>query len=149
MNKNTPLWLTAEFLHAANAELVDRFGGLYGPCKENLLHSALDRPQNLFFYEADTDLFHLAAAYGFGIAKNHPFSDGNKRSAFIAMQTFLDINGWELVAAQTEAIVIMVALASDEITEKEVAAWLKKNCIAIKNSPKQNDHHETNLNPTI
>lgn len=132
MSKKTPYWITADFLQTANAELINRFGGLHGPCKENLLHSALDRPQNLFSYEGDCDLFDLAAAYGFGVAKNHPFSDGNKRAAFIAMQTFLDINGWELIAPQIETVTVMIALAASDLNKKEVAAWLKKNSVKIK-----------------
>lgn len=128
-----PIWLSAEFLLAANAQLVNQFGGLSGPCKENLLHSALDRPRNLFIYsEKDVTIFELAAAYGFGLAKNHPFSDGNKRVAFMAMQTFLDINGWELEADPREVVVVMVDLAASNLEEDLLAVWLKKNSIRLK-----------------
>ncbi len=127
-----PLWLTEIFFHAANAELVHEFGGLRGPCKENLLRSAIERPRNLFAYGSNPDLFDLAAAYSYGLAKNHPFSDGNKRVAFVSMNAFLLKNGWELVIPEVEAVAIMVALASSEIGEPEVAAWLKKNSVKIK-----------------
>jgi death on curing protein len=130
--KKTYEWLQADVLRAANAALVDRFGGMQGPCKENLLLSALDRPENLLAYGNNPSIFDLAAAYGYAIVKNHPFSDGNKRVALMAMQSFLDINNWELKAPQPEAVAIMIALASSEIGEKEVAAWLKKNSVKIK-----------------
>ncbi len=123
--KKEPRWLDVKFMHVMNSELVDQFGGLYGPCKDNLLHSALDRPKNLFAY-GDPTLFELGAAYGFGLAKNHPFCDGNKRTAFMAMQTFLEINGFELIAPETEAVAIMIDLAASEIDEKILAAWLEK-----------------------
>jgi death-on-curing protein len=128
-----PIWLSAEFLRAANMQLVNQFGGLPGPCKDNLLHSALDRPRNLFVYsEKGITIFELAAAYGFGLAKNHPFSDGNKRVAFMAMQTFLDINGWELDADPREVVVVMVDLAASNLEEGLLAVWLKKNSLRLK-----------------
>ncbi len=126
-----PFWLSDSFLHGANAALVERFGGLLGPCKENLLHSALNRPQHLFAYGDDVTLFDLAAAYGFGLAKNHPFTDGNKRVAFVAMATFLERNGWKLVVEETEAVVVMVELAASIMTEPELAKWLKKYSVKM------------------
>lgn len=123
--KKEPYWLDAQFLKNGNTELIELFGGLQGPCKENLLHSALDRPRNLFTYD-EPSLFDLAAAYGFGLTKNHPFCDANKRTALMAMQTFLDINGWELIAPEVEVVAIMIALAAGEIDEKILAVWLEK-----------------------
>lgn len=129
-----PHWLSEKFLYAVNAELVGQFGGLYGTCKKDLLHSALNRPINLFHYDKPS-LFDLAAAYGFGLTRNHPFSDGNKRVALIAMQTFLDINGWELIAPEAETVMIMIALAAGEIDEKILAAWLKKYSVTLSANP--------------
>lgn len=130
-----PNWLDEDFLHSANAELIDRFGGLHGPCKVELLHSALDRPRNLFVY-GTPDLFDLSAAYGYGLSKNHSFLDGNKRTAFVAMAAFLTKNGWDLLAPEVEAVAMMVALAASEIDEELMASWLKKNSVKIKKAKK-------------
>ena len=85
------------------------------------------RARNLHAYEEITDPFRLAAAYAYGIAKNHPFADGNKRAAFIAAGVFLRINGIVLRADKAEAVLVMLDLASGEITESQFAEWLRKN----------------------
>jgi death-on-curing protein len=102
-----------------------RFGGLAGMRDEGLLDSALARPQNMAAYTVP-DLSDLAAAYAFGLAKNHPFIDGNKRAAFMAATLFLHINGFNLVASEVDAALQTIALAAGHITEADYAAWLKK-----------------------
>ena len=89
--------------------------------------SALARAQNLFAYEEVNDACRLAATYAFGIVKNHPFVDGNKRAAFIAAGLFLQMNGARLHADRAEAVLVMLDLASGELTELQFAEWLRKN----------------------
>lgn len=108
-------------------------GGSAGVRDEGLLDSALARPQNLLRYEK-ASIFDLAAAYTFGIAKNHPFVDGNKRSAFLAGYIFLALNGFELTAPEADATLQVLGLAAGEITEKDYSAWLKLNTTAFPGS---------------
>jgi death-on-curing protein len=103
---------------------IENFGGARGLRDEGLLESALARPQNLAVY-GEPDVFALAAAYAFGIVRNHPFVDGNKRAAFLAAALFLDINGVVLEAAEAEATATMLAFASGEVDEAAFAAWLR------------------------
>jgi len=91
-----------------------------------MLESALARPQQKRTYEEGIDVADLAAAYGFGIAKNHPFIDGNKRTAFMALYTFLRLNGVRLVATEPEAVTVMLGVASGELGEPELAAWCRQ-----------------------
>ena len=90
-----------------------------------LRESALERPRNRFRYEPDSDLSALAAAYGFGIARDHPFLDGNKRVAFQAMYLFLGLNGFRIDVAEEEVVATILALASGELDETSLAAWLR------------------------
>ena len=92
-----------------------------------LLASAMSRARNLHAYENVTDPFRLVADYAFGIARNHPFADGNKRAAFIAAGVFLRINGIALKADKAEAVLVVLDLASGELTEAQFAEWLRKN----------------------
>ncbi|HEY2835835.1 MAG TPA: type II toxin-antitoxin system death-on-curing family toxin, partial [Rhizomicrobium sp.] len=85
----------------------------------------LARPRNAFLYDGQRDIASLAASYVFGLTKNHPFADGNKRIAFMGIGLFLGVNGWELTAEPVEAIRAMLALAGGEIDEEQFAAWLK------------------------
>jgi death-on-curing protein len=123
-------WLQKTAVLQFHDAVIAQDGGSYGVRDEGLLESALARPQNLFSYEGK-DVFECAAAYAYGIAKNHPFVDGNKRSAFMSCYTFLQINGQDLDAPETEVVMMMVALASSEIDEPTFAAWLKKNSAKI------------------
>jgi death-on-curing protein len=93
---------------------------------DGLLESALARPKNLLAYGSPS-LPELAAAYGFGLAKNHPFLDGNKRIALAALAVFLDVNGYELVAPQTDAVTTILRLASGELSEAQLAVWIGAN----------------------
>ena len=122
-----PVWVEKEALLLLHSKALVRFGGAEGVRDHGLLDSALARPRNAFHYEGQTDVAALTAAYAFGLAKNHPFTDGNKRMAFMAMGVFLAANGWTLEADSVDAIQAMVALAGSEIGESEYAAWLKRN----------------------
>lgn len=119
-----PIWVKREVVLASHEEMLVQHGGTGGIRDEGLLDSALGRAQNLFAY-GKASVFELAAAYSFGIAKNHPFVDGNKRAAFLTGYIFLGLNGFELSASEAEATVQMLALASNEISEKEYAVWLE------------------------
>lgn len=103
------------------------FGGARGLRDEGLLDSALARPVNQFLYDKVSGLAQLAAAYGFGIARNHAFVDGNKRAAFVAIGLFLAINGKRLRAAQVEAIETILALAASSLDEPTLARWIAAN----------------------
>jgi death-on-curing protein len=104
---------------------VREHGGLIGIRDENALESALARARQRWSYESDSGLSRLAADYAFGIARNHPFTDGNKRVAFIAAVTFLGLNGLDFVAPEDEVVEKMLALASGELDEDGVAGWIR------------------------
>lgn len=124
---NTPWrWVDKRMLMLLHDESLAQHGGLSGLRDEGLLDSALARPQNLATY-GDPDLAALAASYAFGLARNHPFVDGNKRAAFLGVGLCLGLNGWRLTAGQAEATVAVLALASGEIGEDEFAAWLRQH----------------------
>ena len=120
-------WITRDVALAAHARSLRDHGGVDGVRDEGLLASALARPQNLAAYETPT-VFELAASLAFGLAKNHPFVDGNKRTAFLCAYVFLGLNGAELDADESEAAAIMIDLAAGEVSEAEFAIWLKANC---------------------
>ncbi len=119
-------WIRKQGLLILHAESLAEHGGGQGMRDEGLLDSALARPLNLVAY-GEPDHAALAASYGLGIAKNHPFVDGNKRAAFLAVGLFLYLNGWRLTATQADATLTMLAVAAGEITEDEFAAWLWAN----------------------
>jgi death-on-curing protein len=122
-----PHWISRRALLYLHSASLATFGGSTGIRDEGLLDSALARPQNRFLYAPESDLFELAASYGFGIAKNHPFIDGNKRAAFHSVGLFLSINGFELVADQLDAIQTVLSLAASEISEEEFAVWIRNH----------------------
>ena len=124
--KKAPVWLLRETVLAMHDLLIAEFGGGAGIRDEGLLDSALSRPQNLFAYEQPS-VFELAASLAFGLIKNHPFLDGNKRVAFTAAVTFLHLNGRRVDATEVDATVRTLALATGDMTEAEYAAWLKTN----------------------
>jgi death-on-curing protein len=124
---NTPSWLPRAVITAIHQELLGRFGGLAGIRDEGLLASALARPEHLYAY-ATPDIFELGTAYAYGIVKNHPFIDGNKRVGFMAAYVFLRANGECFSAPEEEVVVQTLALASSDCTEAEYAAWLKDSC---------------------
>ena len=126
-SREEPRWLTVEQVIAIQEAQVAEHGGLPGIRDEAALGSAVDRPGNKWAYDETSDLHVLAAAYGFGIAKNHPFADGNKRTALVSMYAFLGKNGLRLVADEAEAVVTMVRLAAGRLPGAKLAAWLGRN----------------------
>ncbi|MBL9165139.1 MAG: type II toxin-antitoxin system death-on-curing family toxin [Planctomycetaceae bacterium] len=123
---NEPIWLDEKILKILHLEQLQQFGGLAGIRDEGLLLSALARAQNRWAYSAPKpDVIALAASHAFGIAKNHPFFDGNKRTSLIACQMFLQQNGLTLVAPQPDQVQIILGLASGEIGEPELEAWIR------------------------
>lgn len=111
---------------ALQERLLAEFGGLGGLRDEGLLESALARPQQLFAY-GKPSLFDLAAAYAFGLVRNHPFLDGNKRIGFTTAVVFLELNGYRFAASEADATIKTLALAARELDEADYAAWLKAN----------------------
>lgn len=125
-----PRWLDIDIVLDFHAEQLALFGGPDGIRDRGLLESALARPVNKFGY-GETDLAALAAAFGFGIARNHPFVDGNKRTALATMIVFLGLNGLDLNAPQETATAIILGLAAGEITEDVLATWLADHIVPL------------------
>jgi death on curing protein len=124
--REEPDWLTYEQVLAIHARQLRRFGGAPGLRDEGILRSALERPVNKWQYE-QADLAMLAAAYAFGLAKNHAFVDGNKRVAFIAMVVFLRKNEVRFAPDQAQSTKIILALAAGEVSEDSLARWIRDN----------------------
>ena len=110
---------------AIQTDMLLTHGGMPGLRDENLLESTLARPRQRYAYEPAVDLAALAAAYGFGLARNHPYNDGNKRVAFVAMAVFLGLNGYELTARDADVVTAIVALAAGEIDEEALSDWIR------------------------
>jgi death on curing protein len=123
---NEPLWLTATMIVAIHDEQLAIHGGSAGLRDAALLESALDRPRNKWACE-HAELPELAAAYGYGIARNHPFVDGNKRTSLLAIYTFLGINDIDFVVPEANAAAIILALAAGEVSEASLARWIRDN----------------------
>lgn len=122
---NAPwVWIDIAVLRAAHDEQLAEHGGGAGTRDEGLLESAVARARNLAAY-GEPDLADLAAAYGFGIARNHPFVDGNKRTALVAIELFLLLNGAELQATDVECVLTILDLAAGKLDEAELAAWIR------------------------
>jgi len=121
-----PVWVFREVVLVLHEQSLAQFGGSAGVRDEGLLDSALGRPQHRFAYGKPT-LFDLAASYAFGLVKNHPFIDGNKRTGFIVAVTFLELNGLRFGASEVDATVRTLALAAGEMSETAYSAWLKAN----------------------
>ena len=121
-----PLWLTREIVVAIHDEQLTIHGGASGLRDEGMLESALQRPRNRWSYE-NGELPELAAAYAFGIALNHPFVDGNKRTSLLALYTFLGINDLDFVVPEAEAAAIILALAAGEVGEEGLTRWIRDN----------------------
>ena len=122
-----PGWVLRETVLALQERLLAEFGGASGVRDPGLLDSALARPQQLFAYGRPSH-FELAAAYAFGLVRNHPFVDGNKRIGFTAAVLFLELNGHRFSASEAEATIKTFALAARDLDESGYAAWLKANC---------------------
>ena len=127
-------WIDKTALLLLHDESLAEHGGAAGTRDEGLFESALARPENLAAY-GNPDIESLAAAYGVGLAKNHPFVDGNKRVAFIAVGLFLALNGCRLCASQIEATTAMLGVAAGELSEADFAAWILQNNKKRKKKP--------------
>jgi len=124
---NEPIWLDRQSVILLQAESLAQHGGSSGIRDAGLLDSALTRPINKWNYNSEADLATLAAAYGFGLARNHSFVDGNKRIAFIATALFLRLNGYRLLSTPLDEIQTMLRLAAGELSEEEFAVWIRNH----------------------
>jgi len=122
-----PQWISKKAFLLLHEESLAEFGGARGVRDEGLLDSALARPQNVYAYKPESTLADLAAAYAFGLAGNHPFVDGNKRAAFLSIGLFLAINGHSFQPDQVDATHFMWALASGDVEEADLSAWIAAN----------------------
>jgi death on curing protein len=122
-----PKWLSPVLVTAIHDEAIYEFGGLGGVRDHELLERALDRARNRLAYDPKSSIFELAATLCVGIAKNHPFLDGNKRTALLATRAFLFLNGYMLEPAEQDEVETIVAVAEGKLNQAEVAAWLKTN----------------------
>jgi len=123
-----PVWITEELARAIHSRQLAEHGGIEGVRDAGLLSSALARPRHLLSYSTErVNLPQLAAAYAFGIAKNHPFLDGNKRTAYVVCRTFLKINGNDLIATQEEKYLTFLRLAEGTLSEEELADWVREH----------------------
>lgn len=122
------VWIDATVIRAVHEEQLSEHGGGLGTRDAGLLESALSRPKQLAAH-GEPDVAELAAAYGYGLAKNHPFIDGNKRTAFVAVELFLALNGWALNAHDVDCVMTMLALAAGELGEEDFAAWVRTHMV--------------------
>ena len=128
-----PIWINLRVIKAFHDRQIKEHGGLPGLRDEGLLSSALSRPENAYQYSnPKPDVAELAAAYGFGLSKNHPFNDANKRTALIAMRLFLKLNGYDLTASPEDKYRMIIRVAASDISEDELAQWLRKHVEEIK-----------------
>jgi death on curing protein len=121
---NEPEWIGYEVALAIHSEQLAEHGGSEGIRDQGLLESALARPKNLYHYSADAALSRFAAAYALGIVKNHPFIDGNKRTAWIVCALFLELNGKPVMLDQSEVVTMILGIAGGAIDEQQFANWL-------------------------
>jgi death-on-curing protein len=120
-------WLTPAAVGAIQAELIARYGGVPGLRVAGLLESAIARPKHLATYKRGVTVPELAAAYAWGLLRNHPFVDGNKRIALATMVAFLDLNGWKLTCSEAEETAMVLQAAASEISERLWAEWVRRN----------------------
>jgi death on curing protein len=123
---NRRVWITEAVVHAVHEDQLAEHGGPIGMRDAGLLVSAIARPWQRVAYGAP-DHADLAASYAFGIARSHPFVDGNKRTAFVCIELFLQLNGYALTADDTDCVVQMLALAAGELSESDLARWIRTN----------------------
>ena len=124
-------WVRRDVVLAIHRRQIAEHGGLHGIRDEGLLDSALARPRNLAAYADEPSLAELAAAYAYGLAANHPFADGNKRTAFVICRLFLELNGQSLRASPEEKYLTFLALAAGEISEEQLGRWLSERLVAV------------------
>ena len=129
---DAPVWIDTRAILFLHDESLAMFGGARGLRDAGLLESALARPVNQQLYKPDGHIVELAAGYAFGLAKNHPFVDGNKRTAFLALGLFLAVNGWRLETTQIDAIETMLSLARGTLDESALAKWIRGRLVREK-----------------
>ena len=127
-----PRWVPRLVVDAVHLDQLREHGGLPGIRDENALEAALARAPQKAHYQPETDLAALAAAYAFGLAKAHPFIDGNKRIAFLTAMIFLGLNGKDLDATEAEVVQTMTALAAGSLTEPAMAKWIRERLVRLK-----------------
>ena len=128
--RRTPYWLSRLVIEAIHADQIREHGGLPGVRDEHALESALARPCQRWQYGDKVDPAGLAAAYAFALVRAHPFRDGNKRIGFLALVTFLDVNGVAFEAAEPEVVKTMIRLASGSLSERELANWVRARIVS-------------------
>jgi death-on-curing protein len=127
-----PVWVPLRAVAAMHAELISEHGGLAGPVRIAELEAALGRPQHQYSYSKPTpSLERLAAAYGYSLARNHCFADGNKRISLAVIDVFLQLNGCELTADEVDAADIIQSVAAGKLTDDELAAWISEHSRGI------------------
>lgn len=124
-----PIWVAEKIVLAIHEDQLVQNGGSPGIRDENLLGASLARPKHLFTY-GEPSIFDLAAAYSYGLANNHPFVDGNKRTAFMVMYTFLGLNGYWLEVDEMEVVVKMEGLTMNKETQESISLWLKEHSVS-------------------
>ena len=127
------IWVLDEVVLAVHDEQLAAHGGLAGIRDRGAVVSALARPRNLAAYEACDDIARLAAAYAYGIARNHGFADGNKRTALVTADLFLMLNGYEFVSSPVENVLTILSLAEGSLSEEELTSWIRQNIISLGN----------------
>lgn len=120
-----PTWLSEKLVLTLHAESLERFGGTTGIRDQGLLESALGRPRNRYAYGETPSVFELAAAYCYGIVRNHPFVDGNKRAGLLAARAFLLRNGYHFMPEEAETVEVVEGVAAGKVSEAELAQWLE------------------------
>lgn len=125
------IWINEAIVNAIHDSQIMEHGDLDGVRDSALLQSALARPINLFSYSQDTKISDLAACYAVAIAKNHPFNDGNKRTAFVVLELFLQLNGYQLTADDNSCVYNMMGTASGEISEQQLSEWISQNILSL------------------
>jgi death-on-curing protein len=121
------VWLDVSDIIYFQQQCIDEHGGLRGGPKQGPLESTAARPRNLLNYNPEATIFELAASYGYGLARNHCFPDGNKRISLVSIDVFLQLNGYQLTAAEADAVVAIRDLAAGEVSESELADWIERN----------------------
>ncbi|MHC4442937.1 MAG: type II toxin-antitoxin system death-on-curing family toxin [Planctomycetota bacterium] len=123
-----PIWIRDDVVRAIHSRQLSEHGGQEGIRDEGLLDSALTRPRSKLNYSSsEPDLAELAASYAYGLSQNHPFIDGNKRTAYVACRTFLILNGRDIVAPQEEKVLIFLQLAAGTLSEQQLAEWIRNH----------------------
>ncbi|MBT3403625.1 MAG: type II toxin-antitoxin system death-on-curing family toxin [Gammaproteobacteria bacterium] len=126
-----PVWILQEIVISVHHMLLAEHGGAPGIRDEALLDSALNKPQQRYFYGEDISIFSLASSYCYGLARNYPFVDGNKRIALTIAAIFLEVNGYSLNAPEPNTVIIIEELSAGKLTEDDFAGWLKEFSVSI------------------